>query len=119
MEQLERFQEIGRLMCELNKNLCGLEQTAKAWHDELTMLIQKKVYKQGKTGPCLFSKYKNGQHQYLLIYVDDLILCCKNKADEIVNKLNKEVEIKQLGEVKHQLGIEIERSKDGSFLLKK
>ncbi|XP_060100385.1 uncharacterized protein LOC132575710 [Heteronotia binoei] len=51
--------------------------------------------------------------------MDGLLLCCQNEIDvqEIVDKLNKEVEVKQLEPIKYYLGIQIERTEDGSFLL--
>ena len=62
---------------------------------------------------------KDEQYQYILTYVDDLLICCQHKEDikEIADNLRMEIEIKQLGEVKHYLGMEVERLNDGSFLL--
>ncbi|KAJ7329239.1 hypothetical protein JRQ81_015413, partial [Phrynocephalus forsythii] len=56
---------------------------------------------------------------YTLMYVDDLMLCCEYQRDikEIISNLNKEVEIKQLGQVSYYLGIQIDREEDESFLL--
>ncbi|KAM6475912.1 uncharacterized protein PHA67_007869 [Liasis olivaceus] len=64
-------------------------------------------------------RLKNGQYQYILTYVDDLLICCQHKEDvnEIANELKTEIEIKQLGEIKYYLGMEIEKLNDGSFLL--
>ena len=55
---------------------------------------------------------------YILTYVDDLMLCCEDQQaiKETVSNLDKEVEVKQLGQAIYYLEIQINREEDGSFL---
>ncbi|XP_015262935.1 PREDICTED: uncharacterized mitochondrial protein AtMg00810-like [Gekko japonicus] len=112
------FKKKERESCmQIKKNIYGLKQTARAWNEKLTML-QSQNFQQGKAEPCLFTRLKDGHYQNVLTYVDDLISCCQSKEDaqEIADNLNKEVEVKQLGDVNHYPGIQTERIENGSFL---
>ena len=55
-------------------------------------------------------KYENDDVIYLILFVDDLLICGKNKRkiDEIKNKLSNKFAMMDLGEVKTYLGINIE-----------
>ncbi|XP_061468766.1 uncharacterized protein LOC133377995 [Rhineura floridana] len=50
---------------------------------------------------------------------DDLVLCHQEKEDndEIVRNLNKEIEVKDLGDISYYLGIQMERGENGSFFI--
>jgi hypothetical protein len=65
-----------------------------------------------------FMKKENGQELYILIYVDDLMIVYRNKADFklIVDHLKEKFKLTDLGELKLFLGIEIERHR-WSFLI--
>ena len=55
-------------------------------------------------------KYESDHVIYLILFVDDLLMCGKNKRkiDEIKNKLSNKFGMRDLGEVKTYLGIYIE-----------
>ena len=55
-------------------------------------------------------KYESDHVIYLILFVDDLLMCGKNKRkiDEIKNKLSNKFAMKDLAEVKTYLGINIE-----------
>ena len=52
-------------------------------------------------------KYESDHVKYLILFVDDLLMCGKNKRkiDEIKNKLSNKFAMKDLAEVKTYLGI--------------
>ena len=57
---------------------------------------------------------------YLLLYVDDMLIASKSRSiiDKLKKELSSEFEMKDVGEVKKVLGMEIERDrKDGKFSL--
>ena len=107
------------LVCKLEKGLYGLRQAARAWNQKLHSMLVQLGYKQGNADKCLYSKSSNGQFSYILAFVDDLIIATSNNRDyvQIVKHLSKEVGVKELGDVKYYLGIQVEREEDGSFLL--
>ena len=52
----------------------------------------------------------------MLLYVDDMLIACKSKVDvdNLKKQLAKEFEMKDLGEAKNILGMEIRRDKQAS-----
>ena len=60
-----------------------------------------------------YNKLSGGEYIYLLLYVDDMLIASKNRS--VIDKLNKdlsfEFEMKDLGEAKKGLGVEIERDR--------
>ena len=83
------------------------------------MIDQK--YTQSPYDPCVYThKLLGGEYIYLLLYVDDMLIAFKNSAaiDRLKNQLSSEFEMKDLGEVRRILGMEIERDrKKGKFTL--
>jgi len=58
-----------------------------------------------------YNRIPEGEYIYLLLYVDDMLIASKSRS--AIDKLKKELsfyfEMKDLGEAKKVLGIEIER----------
>ncbi|GKB30850.1 retrovirus-related pol polyprotein from transposon TNT 1-94 [Tanacetum coccineum] len=62
--------------------------------------------------------YALGEYIYLLLYVDDMLIACKSKAEIGSAKplLKKEFDMKELGEAKKILGMEIVRDQSRKIL---
>ena len=60
----------------------------------------------------------NGKLAIVLVYVDDLIITGDDKevVCQIRSNLSLRFQMKELGELKHFLGLEVERTNDGIFL---
>lgn len=75
-------------------------------------------YKQSNSDHTLFIKHKKGKVTTLIVYVDDIVLTrddpCEMKS--LQGYLATKFEIKDLGQLKYFLGIEIARSERGIFL---
>lgn len=56
---------------------------------------------------------------FVFAYVDDLIVAHEDNQTiaQLSGKLNKYLEVKDIGEVTYYLGIKIRREEDGSFLI--
>lgn len=119
MKQPEGFEEKNGKVCKLQKSLYGLKQAAKSWNEEIAETLVKQDFIQSKTDSCLFTKKNEENPVYIILYVDDMLICSKkdSQISEIEDFLKQKYEITNLGEVKFFLGIEICRTKDGSFLL--
>ena len=74
-----------------------------------------------KVDPSLYVKKMNDCIVVILIYVDDLIIGGDSMVE--ISKLKKNLEMqfhmKDLGELKYFLGIEIIRSESGIYMLQK
>jgi Reverse transcriptase (RNA-dependent DNA polymerase) len=56
---------------------------------------------------------------HLLIHVDDILASTSNERvlDELMSSVERDFELKCLGEAKTYLGIDLNRDKDGNFLI--
>lgn len=104
-----------RDVCRLKKALYGLKQSPRAWFGRFTVAMKKYGYHQSNSDHTLFVKRRHGRVTCLIIYVDDMIIT-GDDTDEIVQlrrNLFREFEIKDLGQLKYFLGIEV---LNGEFL---
>ncbi|KAK0585682.1 hypothetical protein LWI29_032324 [Acer saccharum] len=103
-------------VCKLRKSLYGLKQSPKAWFDRFTKAIKKHGYSQGQVDYTLFTKFSpTGQVAILIVYGNTIIVTGDyiEEMGCLKEVLAKEFEIKDLGSLKHFLGIEVARSKKG------
>ena len=104
--------------CKLKKALYGLKQSPRAWFGRFTKAMKKFGYRQSNSDHTLFIKRANQKITCLIIYVDDMIITGDDE-EEIVTlkgKLFQEFEMKDLGNLKYFLGIEVLRSMQGIFI---
>lgn len=76
-------------------------------------------YRQGQTDHTLFVKRTElGQQAILMIYVDDMVITCDDEVEisNLRKRLQAEFMIKDLGELKYFLGMEVARSHKGIFI---
>ncbi|XP_059590838.1 retrovirus-related Pol polyprotein from transposon RE1 isoform X3 [Vitis vinifera] len=103
-------------VCKLQKSLYGLKQSPRAWFDRFTKAVLKLGYKQGQADHTLFVKKSHARKlAILIVYVDDIILS-GNDMGELQNLkkyLSEEFEVKDLGNLKYFLGMEVARSRKG------
>ena len=74
----------------------------------------KNQYLRSEFDSCVYNKeLKEGEFVYLLLYVDDILIASRNKryVDELKVLLSSEFEMKDLGEAKKILGMEITRDR--------
>lgn len=92
----------------LKKALYGLKQAPYCWNKKFNEL-------------CLYIKKSDNKINYLLLYVDDLIIAgnCKDNIDSVKLELSNAFRMYDLGELKHFLGITVRRVEDGIYLNQK
>jgi hypothetical protein len=86
----------------LRKSLYGLKQSPRAWFDRFRRPM-----------------WHSGRHNTILsVYVDDIIITGDDsfKMSQLKQKLSKEFEVKDLGQLRYFLGIKIARSPKGIVL---
>ena len=106
------------MVCKLKKALYGLKQSPRAWFGRFTKSMKNFGYKQSNSDHTLFLKHRKGKITALIIYVDDMVVKGDDhdEIDCLQQHLTSEFEMKQLGDLKYFLGIEVARSKHGIFL---
>ncbi|RVW95017.1 Retrovirus-related Pol polyprotein from transposon TNT 1-94 [Vitis vinifera] len=103
-------------VCRLRKSLYGLKQSPRAWFERFTKVVKGYRFVQCQSDHTLFVKhFPERKLAIIIIYVDDIILTGdhEEKIDLLKKLLTKEFEIKDLGNLKYFLGMEIARSKKG------
>jgi len=108
-------------VCRLKKSLYGLKQSPRAWFERFTRVLKAQTYTQGQSDHTLFFKHLNGKIVVLAVYVDDIVLTGDDptEIDRVKKALNKEFQVKDLGQMKYFLGMEVARSKKGISISQK
>ena len=104
--------------CRLRKTLYGLKQSPRVWFGNFAGAMISYGYKQSNSDHTLFLKKKGDKITCLIIYVDDMIITGDDleEIESLKRNLFREFEMKDLGDLKYFLGIEVLRSQKGIFL---
>ena len=92
--------------------LYELKQSPRQWYKRFDSFIRGKRYTRNHYDPCVYyNKLHGGEYIYLLLNVDDMLIASKSRSaiDKLKKDLSSEFEMKDLGEAKKVLGMEIER----------
>ncbi|GJZ01314.1 retrovirus-related pol polyprotein from transposon TNT 1-94 [Tanacetum coccineum] len=104
--------------CKLCKSLYGLRQAPRCWSSKLSSALKKYGFVQSYSDYSLFILQQNGVQLNVLVYVDDLIVSGNDHEaiTQFKTYLSNYFHMKDLGNVKYFLGIEVARAKEGIFL---
>ncbi|GJX62659.1 retrotransposon protein, putative, ty1-copia subclass [Tanacetum coccineum] len=111
--------EQGNKVCLLKKSLYGLKQSPRQWYRRFDEYMLSNGFKRSSYDNCVYYKnYAPGEYICLLLYVNDMLIACKSKAEIGSTKslLKKEFDMKELGEAKNILGVEIVRDQSHEIL---
>lgn len=97
-------------VCKLLKALYGLRESPRAWYECLDEFLRSLGFKRSKYDYCLYVLIIGDYVIYIIVLVDDLLICCKSKKkiQEIKKLLSQQFQMKDLGKVKNYLGIDID-----------
>ncbi|XP_058746532.1 uncharacterized mitochondrial protein AtMg00810-like [Vicia villosa] len=105
-------------VCKLNKSLYGLKQASRQWFEKLTTFLQSQGFIHAHADHTLLTKIDSSSFTAILMYVDDIILA--ETSLSMINTLKKALDntfhIKDLGQLKFFLGLEVARSTKGITL---
>jgi hypothetical protein len=105
-------------VCLLVKSLYGLKQAPRAWFQRLGSHLQGIEFTASGSDSSLFIYAHGGQLAYLLVYVDDIILTTSSTEllRRVVDQLRQAFAIKDLGDLKFFLGVQVRRDATGFHL---
>lgn len=105
-------------VCLLAKSLYGLKQAPRAWYARFAGFLDKLGFVCAKSDTSLFVLHQPAGTAYLLLYVDDVVLTASSATllRRIIDRLQHEFSLKDLGALHYFLGITVERSSEGFFL---
>ncbi|KAL5854459.1 hypothetical protein ACOSQ4_004261 [Xanthoceras sorbifolium] len=113
-----RRQGEDNLVCRLHKSLYGLKQASRQWFAKFSEAICSAGYVQSRADYSLFTRKQGKSFTALLIYVDDILITGNDSNSIAATKefLHSNFRIKELGNLKYFLGIEVSTSKNGIFI---
>ncbi|KAM2680165.1 hypothetical protein EV2_011992 [Malus domestica] len=103
------------LFCKLKKSLYGLKQSPRQWYLRFDKFMRGQNYSRNQYDHCVyFKKLQDESFIYLLIYVDDMLIASKNveEIEKLKKQMKNEFEMKDLGEAKKIIGMEITRDRE-------
>jgi hypothetical protein len=106
------------IIVKLNKSIYGLKQAPRVWNKKIDQILESFGLNKTIQDPCVYSGTVEDQKFYLGLYVDDLILACKDikVIGKIKSKLANLFKITDIGRLKYCLGFEIDRDRETKTL---
>jgi hypothetical protein len=108
-------------VCKLRKALYGLKQALRAWHDKIAEYLVTIGFRMSDADHSLYVRKSDEGIVVITIYVDDLIVGGDNEkeVEHVKRLLKQKFDMKDLGELKFFLGIEVIRTPEGIWLLQR
>ena len=102
-------------VCKLDKALYGLKQAPHAWYAWLYGKLEALGFVPSKANTSLFCYRRGKLVMFVLVYVDDIIVAISSHeaTGALLEDLEQEFALKDLGDLHYFLGIEVQRSRDG------
>jgi hypothetical protein len=109
------------LVCRLKKTLYGLKQAPRAWLNKIGQYLVISGFQTSNANFSLYVKKTNHGIIVIVIYVDDLIITRDSDANisDLKKLLKQKFEMKDLGELRYFLGIEVIQSPKRIWLLQR
>ncbi|RXN30671.1 Retrovirus-related Pol poly from transposon TNT 1-94 [Labeo rohita] len=112
-EGYERGTETGeKLVCKLEKSLYGFKQSGRNWNAVLHECLTENGFMQNPADNCVYTKETPNEKVILIVWVDDLIIATnsENVLESVKGMLTERFKMKDMGRLKHFLGIDFEQA---------
>jgi hypothetical protein len=106
-------------VCLLKKALYGLKQSPRQWNIKFDNCMKNYGFKRSNADHCLYFKDTSSVPVFLLIYVDDMLIISPSlkSIEHVQNFLCKNFDMKELGDARKILGMNIIRDRKKSTLV--
>lgn len=96
-------------ICKLKKSLYGLKCSPKDWNEKFNEFMLSLNFIRSEYEYCIYVKTTETYKLYILLYVDDVLLAGTDNQEvcNLKHLLSKAFKIKDLGQIKHFLGMVI------------
>src|SRR5438046_5492640 len=104
------------LICRLRRSLYGLKQASRVWNQRIRLFLKSIGFDQTYSDPCVYINKKTDI--IIAMWVDDLIIFGKDMAsiNDLKAQLNEEYEMKDLGELRYFLGIQVHHDRERKII---
>ena len=106
-------------VCLLKKSLYGLKQSPRQWNKKFDSFMHSLKFNRSHYDHCLYFKHVHDSPMFLVLYVDDMLIASPNS--HLISDLQKQLcnvfEMKDLGNAKQILGMNISRNREKSSIL--
>ena len=101
-----------KLVCKLERSLYGLKQSGRNWNKVLHEHLTKIHFVQNEADNCVYTRETKHDKVIMVIWVDDLIIAAsdENALKSVKEMLASRFQMKDLGKLKHFLGIDFVQS---------
>ena len=105
-------------VCKLNKSLYGLKQAPKQWHEKFDNALLKNRFLFVEVDKCVYTKCTEKECVIIALYVDDMLIFGTSMSVVHSTKrfLASQYDMKDMGEAKVILGVNITRMSDSIML---
>ena len=111
---VELTHQNGEVVLKLIRNLYGLKDAGRTWHQHLTDGLRALGFTPTESDPCVYHRDRN----LIVLYVDDCVIVAQNKAegDAIYRELEQTgFSMTDEGSLEEYLGLQIEHGENGKF----
>ena len=105
-------------MCLLDKSLYGLRQAPRAWFESFASFAITIGFIAMHSDSSLVTLHRGNDIIYLLLYMDDIVLTSSSPPllQQIVDRHQAKFAMKDMGELRFFLSIDVRRTPSGLFL---
>ena len=118
MRQPDGFEDGSGRVCRLRKTLYGLKQAGREWNRKFHTDLTSIGFHRTHSDNCVYTRWKDGKLEIVTVWVDDLILVAVGKTQmvQLKGELNNLFDIKDIGEPKLIIGIQVERNRENKSI---
>ena len=120
MQQSEGFIPRGQehMACKLKRSIYGLKQASRTWNIRFDQAITLYSFEKIPDEPCVYKRIQGTKVVFLVLYADDILLIGNDieVLSSVKGWLQKNFDMKDLGEVNYILGIKLLRDRKNKAL---
>ena len=115
----EAFERGEKVYTRMVKSCYGTKQAAKNWYEKLDSILVRMGFKAANGDPCMYIRRQGEEFMLIVCYVDDIFGTGTNDElfEQLIEGLQQELDVVNLGEIRQCLGMMVTRLEDGSLLL--
>ena len=106
-------------MYKIDRYLYGLPDSGRAFYIHYKTALIEEGYNMSKMDPCLFYRIEGDETTYIMLFVDDTYIYSNKQEyiDQVISRMGKHYEVTLDMKAESFLGIQFERTEDGSVKL--